>query len=118
MDVARALAAIHGAVAGGTEMSRTRDTGPAAGAALDYSLSPRALIAVSARSMTSRSLIARRLAALAHSGLKALDEHTMRAVVRQAVRDVRTGFGCPILESRFGRGAAGVGRGGSCHSRI
>ncbi|SCF89946.1 hypothetical protein GA0115259_1044411, partial [Streptomyces sp. MnatMP-M17] len=34
LDVARALAAIHGAVTAGTETSRTRDTGPAA--ALDY----------------------------------------------------------------------------------
>ncbi|MGW4983809.1 hypothetical protein [Streptomyces mirabilis] len=32
----------------------------------------------------------RRLAALAHSGLQALNEPTVRAVVRQAVRDVRT----------------------------
>ncbi|GAA3381277.1 hypothetical protein GCM10020367_71930 [Streptomyces sannanensis] len=35
LDVACALAAIHGAVAAGTETSRTRDTGPAAAAALD-----------------------------------------------------------------------------------
>ncbi|WP_199918995.1 MULTISPECIES: hypothetical protein [Streptomyces] len=35
-------------------------------------------------------MIIRRLAALAHSGLTALDEPTVRAVVRQAVRDVRT----------------------------
>ncbi|WP_164992836.1 hypothetical protein [Streptomyces lydicus] len=35
-------------------------------------------------------MITRRLAVLAHSGLQALDEPTVRAVVRQAVRDVRT----------------------------
>ncbi|MFF2852079.1 hypothetical protein ACFVT5_38005 [Streptomyces sp. NPDC058001] len=49
LDVARALAAIHGAVAAGTQTSRTRDTGPAAAAALDYGLSRRALTAVSSR---------------------------------------------------------------------
>ncbi|MFE7428074.1 hypothetical protein [Streptomyces sp. NPDC057545] len=53
LDVARSLTAIHGAVTAGTELSRTRDTGPAASAALDYPA-------------------------------------TVRAVVRQAVRDVRT----------------------------
>ncbi|MET9804248.1 hypothetical protein [Streptomyces sp. NPDC006368] len=35
-------------------------------------------------------MITRRLATLAHSGLQALDTATVRAVVRQAVRDVRT----------------------------
>ncbi|MFB6507426.1 hypothetical protein ACFYXP_33355 [Streptomyces sp. NPDC002466] len=49
LDVARALAAIHEAVTAGTETSRTRETGPATGAALDYGLSQRALTAVSAR---------------------------------------------------------------------
>ncbi|MGY0071990.1 hypothetical protein ACWZEH_35735 (plasmid) [Streptomyces sp. QTS137] len=43
----RAPDAIHGTVAAGTEPSRTRDTGPAAVAALDYGLSQRALIVVS-----------------------------------------------------------------------
>ncbi|WP_435059761.1 hypothetical protein [Streptomyces sp. bgisy060] len=90
LDVARALAAIHGAVTAGTETSRTRDTGPAAATALDYGLSQRALIAVSARSADLAELITRRLATLSHSGLQALDEPTVRAVVRQAVRDVRT----------------------------
>ncbi|MEU2357899.1 hypothetical protein ABZ599_33820 [Streptomyces misionensis] len=89
LDVARALAAIHGAVTAGTEVSRTRDTGPAAAAALDYGLSQRALIAVSARTDVVAELITRRLTALAHSGLTALDEPTVRAVVRQSVRDVR-----------------------------
>ncbi|MFG2334913.1 hypothetical protein ACGFMM_35660 [Streptomyces sp. NPDC048604] len=51
MDVARALVAIPGAVAAGTEMSRTRGTDPAAPAALDYGLPQRALIALSGRSM-------------------------------------------------------------------
>ncbi|WP_329538321.1 hypothetical protein OG568_59300 (plasmid) [Streptomyces sp. NBC_01450] len=88
LDVARALAAIHGTVAAGTETFRTRDTDPAA-AALDYGLSQRALIAVSGRTDVVAELITRRLAALAHSGLQALDEPTVRAVVRQAVRDVR-----------------------------
>lgn len=78
----------HWAVAAGTETFRTRDTDPAA-AALDYGLSQRALIAVSGRTDVVAELITRRLAALAHSGLQALDEPTVRAVVRQAVRDVR-----------------------------
>ncbi|MGW6706129.1 hypothetical protein ACWGDE_14725 [Streptomyces sp. NPDC054956] len=90
LDVARALAAIHGAVAAGTEVSRVRDNDPDAGVALDYGLSQRALIAVSGRSSNVAELITRRLAALADSGLTALDEPTVRAVVRQAVRDVRT----------------------------
>lgn len=90
LDVARALAAIHGAVAAGPETSRTRDTDPGAAAALDYGLSQRALIAVSGRTDAVAEIITRRLAALAHSGLQALDGPTVRAVVRQAVRDVRT----------------------------
>ena len=90
LDVARALTAIHGAVAAGTDLSRTRDRDPAAATALDYGLSQRALIAVSGRRGDVAELITRRLATLAHSGLKALDEATVRAVVRQAVRDVRT----------------------------
>ncbi|MEV7684037.1 hypothetical protein AB0O64_36710 [Streptomyces sp. NPDC088341] len=89
LDVARALAAIHGAVAAGTDPSRTRDSDPAAAAALDYGLSQRALIAVSGRTDVVAELITRRLATLAHSGLQALDEPMVRAVVRQAVRDVR-----------------------------
>ncbi|MFJ2847680.1 hypothetical protein ACIPD2_39630 [Streptomyces griseofuscus] len=89
LDVARSLAAIHGAVAAGTDASRTRDSAPAA-AALDYGLSQRALIDVSSRSSDVAELIPRRLATLAHSGLQALDEATVRAVVRQSVRDVRT----------------------------
>ncbi|MFD0119464.1 hypothetical protein ACFVZL_36360 [Streptomyces sp. NPDC058320] len=48
-DVARALAAIHDAVTASTDLSRTRDTGPAAAVALDFRLSQRALIAVCAR---------------------------------------------------------------------
>ncbi|MGW6247888.1 hypothetical protein [Streptomyces roseolus] len=90
LDVARALAAIHGAVAAGTETSRTRDTVPMAAAALDYGLSQRALLAVSSRVDVVAELITHRLAALAHSGFQALDTATVRAVVRQAVRDVRT----------------------------
>ncbi|MFB9608690.1 hypothetical protein ACFFTQ_37635 [Streptomyces roseofulvus] len=90
LDVARALAAIHGAVAAGTETSRTRDTSAAPAAALDYGLSQRALIAVSSRADVVAELITHRLATLAHSGLQALDTATVRAVVRQAVRDVRT----------------------------
>ncbi|EST17884.1 hypothetical protein [Streptomyces roseochromogenus] len=90
LDVARTLAAIHRAVDAGTETSRTRDTGPASAAVLDYGLSQRALIAVSSRTDDVTELITRRLATLAHSGLQALDAATVRAVVRQAVRDVRT----------------------------
>lgn len=90
LDVARSLAAIHGAVAAGPGLSRTRDTDPGPAAALDYGLSQRALIAVSGRADVVAELITRRLATLAHSGLQALDEAAVRAVVRQAVRDVRT----------------------------
>ncbi|WP_432040415.1 hypothetical protein [Streptomyces cucumeris] len=90
LDVARSLAAIHGAVTAGTEPSRVRDTGPAAAAALDYGLSQRALIAVSSRADVVAELITRRLATLARSGRQGLDTATTRAVVRQAVRDVRT----------------------------
>ncbi|WP_331757690.1 hypothetical protein OH736_45910 (plasmid) [Streptomyces sp. NBC_01650] len=88
LDVARSLAAIHGAVAAGPGPSRTRDTDPASAAALDYGLSQRALIAVSGR--TDIVAEPRRLTSLAHSGLQALDEAAVRAVVRQAARDVRT----------------------------
>ncbi|MFH9677520.1 hypothetical protein ACH4L5_35365 [Streptomyces sp. NPDC017405] len=49
LDVARSLTAIHGAIAAGTETSRTRDSAPAAETALDYGLSQRALIAISRR---------------------------------------------------------------------
>ncbi|MFD9286529.1 hypothetical protein ACFWD7_57290 [Streptomyces mirabilis] len=42
-------------------------------AALDYGLSQRALIAVSSRSADVADLITRRPAALAHSGLQALE---------------------------------------------
>ncbi|MER6123005.1 hypothetical protein ABT173_10030 [Streptomyces sp. NPDC001795] len=57
-----------------------RDTALAA-AALDYGLSQRALIAVSARTDDITKLeITRRLTTLAHSDLKALDEPTVRAV--------------------------------------
>ncbi|WP_329564497.1 hypothetical protein OG711_38790 (plasmid) [Streptomyces uncialis] len=90
LDVARTLAAIHDAVTAGPGTSRTRDSDPGAAAALDYGLSQRALIDVSGRSGDVAELITRRLATLAHSGLQALDEPTVRAVVRQAVRDVRT----------------------------
>lgn len=90
LDVARALTTIHDAVAAGPELSHTRDTDPAAAAALDYGLSQRALIAVSSRTDTVAEIITRRLAALAHSGLQSLDTATVRDVVRQAVHDVRT----------------------------
>ncbi|MEU7087991.1 hypothetical protein [Streptomyces achromogenes] len=86
LDVARSLSAIHGAVAAGPETSRTRDSDPAAAAALDYGVSQRALIDVSSRAEDVAELIIRRLTTLAHSGLQALDTATVRAVVRQAVR--------------------------------
>lgn len=57
LDVARSLGAIQTAVTAGTrQLSRTRDADPAA-AALDYGLSQRALIAVSARSSEVADLI-------------------------------------------------------------
>jgi hypothetical protein len=86
LDVARALAAIHGTVAAGTETSRVRDTAPATAGALDFGLSQRALIAVSVRAGDVAELITRRLATLAHSGLQGLDAATVRALVRQTVR--------------------------------
>ncbi|MFD7781339.1 hypothetical protein [Streptomyces sp. NPDC059753] len=90
LEVARALAAIHDAVTASTELSRTRDTGPAAEAALDYGLSQRALVDVCARRGDVARLITRRLATLTHNGQTPLDEPTVRAVVRQAVHEVRT----------------------------
>ncbi|MBD3934894.1 hypothetical protein IF129_25455 [Streptomyces chumphonensis] len=90
LDVARALAAIHDAVTADPETSRTRVSDPGAAAALDYGLSQRALIAVSGRTDAAADIITRRLAALAHSGLQALDAPAVRTAVRQVVRDVRT----------------------------
>ncbi|WP_367141114.1 MULTISPECIES: hypothetical protein [Streptomyces] len=110
LDVARSLAAIHGAVTAGTETSRTRDTGPAAAAALDYGLSQRALIAISSRADVVAELITHRLATLAHSGLQALDTATVRAVVRQAVRDVRTAPTPPPTDPSADPAVAGLRR--------
>ncbi|MEV8366264.1 hypothetical protein [Streptomyces niveus] len=69
LDVARALTAIHGAVAASTDLSRARDTDPAprprsttACPSAPFSPSP-------AVRTSSRNLITRRLARLAHSGL-------------------------------------------------
>ncbi|MFJ9743136.1 hypothetical protein [Streptomyces sp. NPDC101166] len=90
LGVARSLSAIHGAVAAGAETSRMRDSDRDAADALDYGLSQRALIAVSSRSGDVAELITRRLTTLAQSGLQALDAAAVRAVVRQAVRDIRT----------------------------
>lgn len=50
LDVARAPAAIHGAIAAGTDPSRTRDTTSAAASVFGYGVSQRALIAASSRS--------------------------------------------------------------------
>ncbi|WP_256985415.1 hypothetical protein OG728_37260 [Streptomyces microflavus] len=86
LDVARALAAIHDAVAARPGMSRTRDTNPGAAAALDYDLSQRPDRHLRPYGRRRAVWITRQLAALAHSGLTALDEPTVRAMVRQAVR--------------------------------
>lgn len=67
-----------------------RGTDPAAAAALAYGLSRRAPDRRLHPRRRCRGLITRRPATLAHSGLKALDEPTVRALVRQAGRDVRT----------------------------
>ncbi|WP_341483514.1 hypothetical protein [Streptomyces longhuiensis] len=99
LDVARALAAIHGAVTASSDLSRTRDSNSGAATALDYGLSQRALIAVSARSGDVAQLITRRLATLTHSRGTPLDEPTVRAVVRQAVHDVRTTTPPPAPEN-------------------
>ncbi|MFE9633358.1 hypothetical protein [Streptomyces sp. NPDC006463] len=66
-----------------------RDTGPAAAATLDYGLSQRALIAISSRSGDVAELNppTRRARPQRPPGL---DEPAVRAVVRQAVRDVRS----------------------------
>ncbi|UDM05414.1 hypothetical protein [Streptomyces longhuiensis] len=88
LDVARVLAAIHDAATASTDLSRTRDTDPAA--ALDYGLSQRALIDVAARRADVARLITRRLATLTHTGQQPLDEPAVREVVRQAVHDIRT----------------------------
>ncbi|MCY0932042.1 hypothetical protein OTB20_38915 [Streptomyces sp. H27-H1] len=71
-------------------MSRTRDTDLATVATLDYGLSQRALIAIASRTDDLAELITRRLTGLAGSGWRLLGEPAVRAVVRQAVRDVRT----------------------------
>ncbi|MET9663039.1 hypothetical protein [Streptomyces sp. NPDC006510] len=110
LDVARALAAIDDAVAAGPGLSRVRDTGSAGAAALDYGLSQRALVDVSSRSGDVAELITRRLATLAHSGLQALDEPTVRAVVRQAVRDIRTAPPPPPAEPPAGPTVAALRR--------
>ncbi|MGO4636098.1 hypothetical protein AB4225_35045 [Streptomyces sp. 2RAF24] len=90
LDVARALGAIHETATAAGSVSLMRDTDPAAVPALDYGLSQRALLAASARTDTVAELITHRLAALAHTGLTPLDGPTVGAVVRQAVRDIRT----------------------------
>ncbi|MFE1408741.1 hypothetical protein ACFW5D_35280 [Streptomyces sp. NPDC058770] len=104
LDVAHALGTIQAAVTAGTPVPRMRDTTPPPAAVLDYGLSQRALIAASARSCDVADLITRRLSALAHSGLRALDEPTVRAVVRQAVRDVRARPGPGRVADRDGSG--------------
>ncbi|MFD5372694.1 hypothetical protein [Streptomyces sp. NPDC127103] len=110
LDVARALAAIHGAVTAGPETSRTRDSDPGAAAALDYGLSQRALVAVSGRTDIVVEIITRRLTALAHSGLQGVDEAAVRTVVREAVHEVRAAprpapgdpTGAPVLAALQG----------------
>ncbi|MCX4808751.1 hypothetical protein ACFWWM_25940 [Streptomyces sp. NPDC058682] len=62
-----------------------RYTGTGAAATLDYGLSQRALTTVSGRSGDVAELITHRLLTLTRSSLQALDEPTVRAVVRQAV---------------------------------
>ncbi|MFB7454503.1 hypothetical protein [Streptomyces sp. NPDC056194] len=97
LDVARALAAIHGAVAADTETSRTRDTGPAAAAALDYGLSQRTFIAVSGR---SGDVAAPEPADSPRSPTATSRPSTRpRSArwVRQAVRDVRTAPPVPAV---------------------
>ncbi|MFI5619728.1 hypothetical protein [Streptomyces sp. NPDC051567] len=58
LDVARALGVVQAAVTAGTDPSRMRDTHPACGAALDYGLSQRALIAVRSRGADVAELMA------------------------------------------------------------
>lgn len=90
LEVARSLAAIQGAVTAGTGLSHTRDRVPHGAVAFDYGLSQRALTAVAGRTGDVAELITDRLAALAQSGPQALNGPAVRAVVRQAVHDVRT----------------------------
>lgn len=70
--------------------AREAPPGPGRPAALDYGLPQRALIAISGRVGDVAELITRRLTTLAHSGLTTPDEPAVCAVVRQAVRDIRT----------------------------
>jgi hypothetical protein len=110
LDVARALAALHGAIAHRPVLSRMRHTDPATAAALDYGLSQRALIAVSGRSSDVAELITRRLSTLAHSGLTDLDTAMVRAVVRRPRPDADAAHALaplwPHCARRSARGAA------------
>jgi hypothetical protein len=92
------------AVAAGV-LTSSRDTDPAA-TALDYSPSQRALIAVSSRAGDVTELGSRaaspRLARPQRP--PALNEPTVRAAVRQAVRDVRTAPPAqPVIRRRIPR---------------
>lgn len=78
--------------------SRLLDVARALAASHDAAPSQRALIDVSGRTGDITELITRRLATLAHSGLQTLDTATVRAVIRQAVRDVRTAPPPPLAE--------------------
>ena len=87
--VARAAAVIDEAVAGAVSVSRTRDTGTETGAGLDYGLSQRALLAVSARSGDVAAMIAARLTALTADSTRGLPADTVRDVVQHAVDAAR-----------------------------
>ncbi|MFE9565894.1 hypothetical protein ACFYM0_32835 [Streptomyces sp. NPDC006487] len=89
LDVARGVAAIRAGATAGTLVSRTRDAPQVAEAALDYGFSQRAVIAVAARSGDIAELITGRIAACTRVGAQDLDAATVRAVVHQAVRELR-----------------------------
>jgi hypothetical protein len=68
------------------------------------------LIAISSRSDDIAALIIRRLTTLAHSGLNILEPDAVRAVVRQAVRDVRAAPPLPPAGSPTDPGIAALRR--------
>ncbi|MFJ8314241.1 MULTISPECIES: hypothetical protein [unclassified Streptomyces] len=97
LDIARAADVILAAVtaADPAGLSRMRDTAEdsaatVAGAVVDFGLSQRALLAVAGRVEDVADLITRRLAILTQSsGSQSVDADAVRAIVHQAVHDVR-----------------------------
>lgn len=113
LDIARTTGVIRAAVTAADpsdSLSRMRDiaedsAATAAGAvAVDFGLSQRALLAVAGRVDDVADLITRRLAVLTRNGDQAADADAVRAIVRQAVHDIRTAP--PAVEPAAGPPAA------------